>query len=102
MGCLNGLCLWSVGIVTFSRFRTRRCSPSGRRGSVTVPDGVTYLGHACFYDCEGVTDIYLPDSVININGQAIKRYDGEYTVTLHCAPGSYAREAAERMGITCK
>ena len=76
--------------------------PSGRRGSVTVPDGVTYLGHACFYDCEGVTDIYLPDSVININGQAFKRYDGEYTVTLHCAPGSYAREAAERMGITCK
>jgi hypothetical protein len=73
--------------------------PSGRSGSVTVPDGVTELAQSSFFHCDEVTDVYLPDSVININPQAFKRNKSEYGITLHCKPGSYAREAAERMGI---
>jgi hypothetical protein len=46
-----------------------------------------------------VTDVYLPDSVININPQAFKRTISDYGITLHCKPGSYAREAVERLGI---
>ena len=37
--------------------------------------------------------------LININPQAFKRTISDYGITLHCKPGSYAREAAERMGI---
>lgn len=73
--------------------------PSGRSGSVTVPDGVTELAQSSFFHCDDVTDVYLPDSVININPQAFKRTISDYGITLHCKPGSYAREAAERMGI---
>ncbi|HAS20188.1 MAG TPA: hypothetical protein DCR16_00435, partial [Lachnospiraceae bacterium] len=73
--------------------------PSGRTGAVTVPEGVTELTHGSFFHCDAVTDVYLPDSVININPQAFKRNKSEYGITLHCKPGSYAREAAERMGI---
>ena len=35
-------------------------------GAVTIPDGVEYIGHLAFCQCEEITSVYIPDSVKSI------------------------------------
>ena len=37
--------------------------------SVTIPDGVTSIGLAAFYECDGLTSVTIPDSVTTLTGQ---------------------------------
>ena len=72
---------------------------SGVSGEVHVPDGVEYLESECFLQAFHVTDIYLPESVLRINGQAFDKTrieDG--LVTLHCPDGSESQSIAQANG----
>ena len=39
--------------------------------SVTLPEGMQYLGYQVFYDCEALTTIDLPDSLVAFNNPSI-------------------------------
>ena len=52
-----------------------RC-PQGKKGSVTIPDGVTALGEGAFAFCEGLTSITVPDSVTSIGDAAFSTCKG--------------------------
>ena len=85
--------------------------PAGRKGRVTVPDGVTAIMAYAFSSAYGVTDIEIPDSVLyidTVNFDPLEDEDGSssdeprYAVTLHCSKGSYAEWFAASRGIPCK
>lgn len=44
--------------------------PQGRKGEITVPDGVTEIGSYAFSRCAGITSVKLPDSVERIRNGA--------------------------------
>ena len=44
--------------------------PQGRKGEITVPDGVTEIGSYAFNRCAGITSVKLPDSVERIRNGA--------------------------------
>ena len=87
-----------MGFVIKGEFLERYNADGDTEKTLSIPSGVKRIGTRAFYECPA-EEVYLPDSVININPQAFKRNKSEYGITLHCKPGSYAREAAERMGI---
>lgn len=39
-------------------------------GSITIPDGVTYINSYAFYLCSSITELIIPDSVTDISTQA--------------------------------
>ncbi len=68
--------------------------------SVTIPDSVTSICSFAFKECENLTDIKVPASVVDIAGDAFVRYGGDggsypAKVTLHGVAGSYAVEWAK-------
>lgn len=42
-----------------------RC-PIGKKGTVTIPDGISSIGGSAFYNCENLTRINIPESVSSI------------------------------------
>ena len=81
--------------------------PSGRRGKVEVPEGVTAIRDGAF-DCTfGVTDIVIPESVQYIHSLGIAEHgiwknaelQQEFPVTIHCKKGSFAEQFAISKGI---
>ena len=67
--------------------------PPGRTGTVTVPDGVSWIQAFAFSYSPGVTDLVVPDSVNYIDTVGING------ITIHCSEGSYAEEYAIREGL---
>ena len=84
--------------------------PAGKKGSVTVPEGVTALMFGAFDCAPGVTDVEIPDSVVYIEGNfdPTDADDGNggtekvYPITIHCSKGSYAESYAVSRGIPCE
>ena len=69
--------------------------PTGRSGDLYVPEGTLYIEYSAFDECTSITDIYLPDSIMNIGNIGARNYDtGEYYYTIHCHEGS---EAAKKL-----
>lgn len=50
--------------------------------SVTIPDGITYIGQYAFYDCDEITAMVIPDSVTSIEVGAFENCDKLASVTL--------------------
>ena len=75
--------------------------PSGRRGTVVIPEGVTAIDDYAFSCAAGVTDVVVPDSVCFI-GQGNFEGQSERAVTFHCSRDSYAWKYARRNGIECE
>ncbi|AKB34206.1 Chitin binding protein [Methanosarcina siciliae HI350] len=46
--------------------------PSGKTGSVTIPDSVTTIGSSAFSGCFGLTTVTIPDSVTTIGEAAFR------------------------------
>jgi hypothetical protein len=42
--------------------------PHGKKGSYTIPNGVTNIGESAFMDCTGLTSVTIPNSVTRIEG----------------------------------
>ena len=68
--------------------------PTLRSGEFRIPEGVTKVRYAAFNGCSLITDIYVPDSVLDIGN--IDDYDldddmnRQYHYVLHCHEGSEA------------
>jgi hypothetical protein len=56
-----------ISLQRVSRFKDSSC---GSLASVTIPDSVTSIGEAEFYDCHSLTNITIPDSVTSIGDSA--------------------------------
>ena len=86
------------------------CCPAGKKGKVVVPDGVTVIEYGAFDYAIGVTDVFIPDSVIHLSGNfdPVTEYDdnGEkkvtYPITIHCSKESAAETYARGRDIPYK
>lgn len=54
----------------------------GKRGSLTIPNGVKYIGDYAFFECSKITHITLPDSVIAIRDCAFLNCSDLNNITL--------------------
>ena len=59
---------------------------------------ITSFGERAFADCTGLTDIYLPDTLVDIAPTA---FAGSPNVTIHCAAGSAAERFALENNLPC-
>ncbi len=50
--------------------------------SVTIPEGITYIGQYAFFDCDEITAMVIPDSVTSIGIGAFEACDKLASVTL--------------------
>ena len=50
--------------------------------SVTIPEGITYIGQYAFFDCDEITSIVIPDSVTSIGIGVFENCDKLESVTL--------------------
>lgn len=50
------------------------CCPVGKAGSITIPDGVQHIGRYAFSGCSGLTNVSIPDSLIEDDERAIGAY----------------------------
>ncbi len=76
-----------------------RC-PSGREGTLVIPDSIECVNDWAFRDSMALTDVVVPDSVTYINDSAFaNNKDGSYPITIHCSEGSYAQKFAISKGI---
>ncbi|MBQ3406492.1 MAG: leucine-rich repeat protein, partial [Lachnospiraceae bacterium] len=64
--------------------------PQGIRGEVKVPDSVKRIEKYAFYDCAGMTDVYIGPEVTSIHPQAIYQSDKEQKIVIHGPAGSEA------------
>ncbi|MBR4162789.1 MAG: leucine-rich repeat protein [Solobacterium sp.] len=74
---------------------------SGLEGSVYIPEGVDSLDYGSFHNCKNVTDIYLPDSILDVSG-AIKKYyneDPSYHIRYHCRKDNDITKYLDSEGI---
>lgn len=63
--------------------------PTLTEGEFRVPDGTLYINYYAFDTCDRITDIYLPDSVLDVGNIGVKGADtGRQKYTIHCRAGS--------------
>lgn len=77
---LDGHKTLSIGKRPSAKYSTNtlfRCSEKDRKGitSVTVPEGVIYVGAGSFYGLENLERVTLPDSITYIGDEAFKSSD---------------------------
>ena len=88
------------GILMSKDGKTLVSVPTLREGDLIVPEGTLYFEYNAFSDCERITDIYLPDSIIDIGNIGRKNYDtGEYYFVIHCKENSEAQKILDAKGI---
>ncbi len=68
-------------------------SGNDRIRSVTVPEGITTLGHGVFEKCESLSEVVIPDSVIKIISGA---FGSSPKFTIVCSQDSYIYKFAKR------
>ena len=74
--------------------------PTLKEGDLVIPDGTLYISYTALEGCDKITDIYLPDSILNIGNAGAKNYDtGEYYYVIHCSEGTEAQKLLDAKGI---
>ena len=74
--------------------------PTLMEGDLIVPEGTLYIDYAALDYCDLITDIYLPDSILDAGGAISKDYStGEYKYVIHCSEGSEVQKALDAKGI---
>src|ERR1035437_9972953 len=88
----------SVAGVLFNKSKTTLVQfPAGLAGSYTIPNGVTNIGDAAFYDCASLTNITAPSSVTSI-GESVFAYC--LALTGLCLPGNAPSLGYDAFNVT--
>ena len=77
------------GILWSKDGKTLVSVPTLKEGELHIPDGTLYINYYALNECDRITDIYLPDSLLDIGNIGAKdNKTGEYRFTIHCNEGS--------------
>ena len=87
------------GILTSRDGKTFVSVPTLTEGEVHIPEGTLYLAPYLFYGCDRVTDVYLPDSLLDLGDMATCFSSGQYDFTVHCRRGSEPQKLLEAMSV---
>ena len=71
----DGLLLNQKGVLLFC--------PRGKRGVLSIPEGVTEIGAGAFEDCTGLTGVAIPESVTIIGAEAFSGCRNLSEITIH-------------------
>ena len=74
--------------------------PTLLEGDLVVPEGTLYIEYSALDECDLITDIYLPDTILDIGAAASKDYStGEYKYVIHCSEGTEAQKMLDAKGV---
>ena len=77
------------GILMSRDGKTLVSVPTLKKGELHIPEGTLYIRYSALNDCDRVTDIYLPDSLLDLGNIAEKNSrTGKFKYTIHCHEGS--------------
>ena len=87
-----------VAGVLFNKSKTTLVQfPAGLGGSYTIPNGVTNIGDAAFYNCDSLTNVTAPASITRIGEQGFAFC---YALVGLCLPGNAPSLGWEAFNIT--
>ena len=87
------------GLLMSKDERTLVCVPGGREGALTIPEGTETIEYGALDGCPYLTDVYVPDSVIDIGNLGEDSYDGPCPYKVHCHAGSEAQRQLEANSV---
>ena len=87
------------GLLMSKDERTLVCVPGGREGALTIPEGTETIEYGALDGCPYLTDVYVPDSVIDIGNLGEDSYDGPCPYRIHCHAGSEAQKQLEANSV---
>jgi hypothetical protein len=64
-----------------------------------VPESVQHIERNAFGECRSLTDVYLPDSVMDVGDLGKDGYDSPCPYKVHCHEGTEAQKQLEAMGV---
>ena len=71
--------------------------PTLMEGDLYVPEGTLAINFYALHECNRITDIYLPDSLLDIGSLWEKDYKtGKHKYTVHCHEGTEAQKKLEK------
>ncbi len=74
--------------------------PSTYQGEYIIPEGITSIAGAAFYDCSNLTSITIPESVTTIGSLAFRNCSSLTSITIPNNVVSFGRYAFAGSGIT--
>ena len=85
--------------------------PGGKKGAVYIPEGIEIIASYSFYFAQGVTDLYLPESLtyiegvsfsekseVTVNAAGEEEYHYVVPIRFHVRKGSYGHQYAVAKG----
>ena len=87
------------GLILSKDTKTLICVPGQREGELTVPESVQHIKRDAFNECRNLTDVYLPDSVLDVGDLGKDGYDGPCPYKVHCREGTEAQKQLGAMGV---
>ena len=87
------------GLILSKDTKTLVCVPGQREGELTVPESVQHIERNAFGECRSLTDVYLPDSVMDVGDLGKDGYDSPCPYKVHCHEGTEAQKQLEAMGV---
>ena len=88
------------GILWSKDRKTLVSVPTLREGGLHIPEGTLYINYYALNECDLITDIYLPDSILDIGNIGAKdNKTGEYRFTIHCREGSEPQKKLEAQKV---
>ena len=84
------------GILMSRDGKTLVSVPTLRKGELHIPEGTMYIRFSALNECDLITDIYLPDSILDLGNIGVKdNKTGRYKYTIHCHEGSEPQKKLE-------
>lgn len=76
--------------------------PDKHKGSYRVPDGIKYIADGAFSGCSELTEVFLPNSVIEIGSAAFYNCKKLHNVTFPASISKIGREAFAQCESLCR
>ena len=72
------------------------CFGNSKITSITLPEGLGYIGSGCFSGCSNLTTVYLPNSVYEISHSAFSNLNENATITIDRVKDSILDDKADK------